>query len=179
MKHFLRFGKHLHELEEFKFHLWFKESGSSDWTFEIYPPGTENYIMLNSIDLEDIVEPASFAGKHFTISEELESHTVYIEGALRSLKTLNLSFGPYSPTSRTIPVTGNGRIMAAEEPRQPEIDYEFKGEAVWEGAIAFGETEAASFAPIGKAYNRTAAEFDIAYKTSHDGFSCSALPKRF
>ena len=176
---FLRFGEQVHELEEFKFHLWCKEAGSSDWTFEIYPPGTENYIMLNSIDLQDILEPAGFAGKKFNFSEELESHTVYIEGDLRFLKTLSLSFGTYSARDRTISVTGNGRIMAGEGAKHPEIDYEFKGEAIWLGAVAFGKTETASFALISKAYNRNAPEFNIVYKTSHDGIFCSALPKQF
>ena len=177
MKHNLRFGTHTYELEEFKFHLWIKESGVSDWTFEIYPPGTDNYIMINSIDLGGIIEVPQFAGQKFSISEELEGHTTYVDGILRFLKTLNLNFGPYSQSTGKISMSGMGKIAAGDGARQPEIDYEFNGEASWAGIVAFGTKEATCFEPIFKAYNRTVDQFDIVYKTSHDDFSCSALPR--
>ena len=176
MKQYLRLNDKTYKLEQFKFHLWVKSRKNYDWTFEIYPQDPNNYIMLNSITLGGARTIDQFAKQTFKLTEELASNTVYVDGQMRFLDALRLSFGAVSRDGRTIVLNGLGYI--SPESDEPAIECEFSGEAVWEAITATGATKDAAFALIGQLLKMNQDEFEITYETAHDGYSCRALPKR-
>ena len=169
----LTIDQQLFELEEAKISGIFQHSAVV-WDIEIYPPGEQNYLMLNCLFISnDKFLPKDLEGLDQEFEDELYEHTVVVEGNDGFLNTLILKINNWTPSSREISVMGEGELTSNGE----VFEYEFAALAKFEGIHLFETSQQETEEIIRNIFNRDLHEFSITYEQVPSGLKSVLFPR--
>ncbi len=139
----LKIGDNTFHLEEANIYGIFESYEAMTWHIELFPPGDQNYIMLNSLILDDIFSPTQLSEKCYDAalnSDDLYEHTVLVNSEERFLSSLQIRFGTWDTGSQTISFTGDGIVEASNT--APSIIFEFNSILTFKELLLFETTRA-------------------------------------
>lgn len=142
---YLRFNNKQFEIEEANIYGIFESNGYMTWHIEIFPPGEENYIMLNALILDKKIYPDQFDGFFYqkrSNKDDLFEHTVFVDGDDSFLNSINIVFSNWSNENQTLHLNGNGTIDT--DNMQEEVTYSVDTILKFKGINLFNTTKEAA-----------------------------------
>ena len=122
----LEFNSNSFDFEETNIYGIFEPHGNMTWHIEMFPAGEDNYIMLNSLFIEQVFSPQRLSGiKYQATNDEsgLYDHTVRVDGRDRYLQSIEMVFGNWDTKNQSIQLSGQGIIEPDDN--LPEVSYVF------------------------------------------------------
>lgn len=172
-KGYIQFGNRIFYLEEAKFSSWLYYGKFQDWTFELYPPGEDNYIMLNSINLGIQRFPDDLVGykrKFDAKDDEMCEHTVFVDGTFSRMITLEITVIDWDPSIDRLIISGKGTIV--KEGEYKSIPYEFFAACFWQGMDVHRNYTEEVIEDIFGFWNLNVQDVEIVCNKAFDGVSC-------
>jgi len=170
----LKFNSTQFNVEETHIYGILEGSNTMTWDVGIFPPGEENYIMLNSFSLhKQIFNPKLLSAyKIFANNkmDDLYGHTVYVDGNERFLENINVEFGDWDSEGQKISIIGKGLIMNEEELNLPEVEFTFETDLVFKGLNIFETTITETEKFIQDKLKMSKNELEIIYEDVPSGF---------
>ena len=138
----LLYGNTLFHLEETNIYGIYESDSYMAWNIEMFPSGEDNYIMFNSLVIDNIFSPKQLNGKTFketSDAADLYEHTVKVNGEDRFLKSVEMTFSNWDTENQSLHLNGHGTIL--EDDNFPEVIYKFYAILKFQGLNIFETTQ--------------------------------------
>ena len=122
----LQFDNNAFDFEETNIYGIYEPQGYMTWHIEMFPIGEDNYIMFNSLILDNVFSPQQLSDKTYKATHEtgdLYEHTVRVNGEDRFLQSVDMTFGKWDNENQSIKLNGQGTIDADND--LPQVIYKF------------------------------------------------------
>jgi hypothetical protein len=141
----LQYDNNLFDFEETNIYGIYESHGDMNWHIEMFPTGEENYIMFNSLVLDNIFSPQQLSDTTFKKNSDtgdLYEHTVKVNGDDRFLSSVDMTFGKWDTENQSIQLSGHGTIDADDN--LPEVTYKFNATLKFKELNIFETTQEAT-----------------------------------
>ncbi len=122
----LQFDNNSFDFEEANIYGIYESHGYMTWHIEMFPAGEDNYIMFNSLMLDNIFSPQQLSNTKYKANADtgdLYEHTVRVDAQDRFLQSVDMTFGKWNTENQSILLSGHGIIEADDD--SPEVIYRF------------------------------------------------------
>lgn len=168
---YVSFGGEKFDLEEAKISSFISTEQFNGWTFELYPPGEDNYIMINNIILEDVRTPQELAGFAFDTTSEtddLYEHTVFINGEPSFMESLSFKVKNWDKVNEILSFSGSGTVYCGDD----LIEYQFEANCKWTGMTVHANDKQTALEMAQDFWDVPEEQLSYSCESSAEGISC-------
>lgn len=168
---YVSFGVEKFALEEAKISSLLSRDQFISWTFELYPPGEDNYIMINSIILEELKTPQELSGFTFDATSEtddLYEHTVFVNGEPSFMESLSFEIKTWDKVNEIISFSGAGTVYCGDD----LIDFKFEANCKWTGMNVQAKDKQTALELVLKFWNVPEEKLSFSCESVAEGIAC-------